>query len=610
MEILFGTIGNLVPLALIGLLVYAIIQWRRRRGALEREDPGIGTVRRLYFYSVIFVTLMMSANGVMLVATDLLERLFGEPAIVPSSSTRLAWGLALVIVGLPIWAFHWRAVQRHVTELPVERNSILRKLFIYVTLGVAVGLLTSGLVGLLNWALGASDFSGFPWAAAVVWSAVWLSFWRVEEAEGQHTLETRGIRRLYLYLVALVTLTMLAVGVARLMQDVLAAGYASAFSVQVLRPSGSGLWTEGMRASLAMAVVTGGVWSAHWLRFASRDQGSDLRWVYLYVFAILGGAVTALAAAGVFVDRVLEWALAAPGSEPVVDHFDALPGVIASFSVGVAVWLYHWWAVRREAAGSRPQAVWARRTYVYLLSALGLGTLAVASFTAINTALTLLSERSRTLVSGEALWKEPVALAVTLAIIGAPIWGYYWREAQRRVEGAQAGERNALARRLYAFAVLGLGVLALVGSASGTIFVLLKDLLDASLSIDTLRDIRPAIGVALTAGIIVPYQWAVYREDRAAEPEPEAPSPAPGPTPGASKQVSLLAAEGSDELLRGLEEALGHSVEVLRWADAEAVAPSLNERDFSDLARRVNEALGRRVLLVPDGDGVRVVSYD
>ena len=596
----------LILLAVAGLVYFLVAAARRRPREL---DPGIGTMRRLYFYAVIFVTLMMAANGVMLTATDLLERLFGE-AVVASSPIRLASGLALVIVGLPLCAFHWRAVQRHVADLPVERRSILRKLFIYVTLGVAVGLLTSGLVGILSWALGARDFSGFPWAAAVVWSAVWWFFWRVEEAEGQHTLETRGIRRLYLYLVAIVTLTMLAVGTARLMQDVLTSGYVSAFSVQVLRPSGSGLWTEGMRASLAVAVVSAGVWWAHWLRFASRDHGSDLRWVYLYVFAILGGAVTALAAAGVLVDRVLEWVLAVPGVEPAVGHFDVLPGVIASFGVGMAVWLYHWWAVRREAAGSERQAVWARRTYVYILAALGLGTVAAASFTGINTALSLLAERSRTLVSGEDLWKEPVALAVTLAIIGAPIWGYYWREAQRRVEVYQAEERTALARRVYTFAVLGLGVLALVGSASGTIFVLLRDLLDADLSIDTLRDIRPAIGIALTAGIIVPYQWSIYREDRAAGPEPDAPGPTPGPISGSVKQVTLLASEGSDEFLRGLEAELGQSVEVLRWADAEAVAPSMTEQGFSDLVRRVNEALGRRVLLVPDGDGVRVLSYE
>ena len=146
----------------------------------------------------------------------------------------------------------------------------------------------------------------------------------------------------------------------------------------------------------------------------------------------------------------------------------------------------------------------------------------------------------------------------------------------------------------------------MVGSVSGTLFVLLRDLLDAGLSIDTLRDIRPAVGIALTAGIILPYQWSVYREDRAAAPEPKP----PGPTPRPSKQVSLLALEGSDEFLRGLEEALGHSVEVLRWADAEAVVPALTDPGFADLARRVNEALGRRVLLLPDGNDFRLLSYD
>ena len=592
----------LILLAIVGLVIFLVAAARRRQGD---ADPGIGTLKRLYFYSVMFVTLMMAANGVMVVVTDLLERLFGG-AVVASSSNRLAWGLALVIVGLPLWGFHWRAMQRHMADLPVERNSILRKLFIYLTLGVAVGLLISGSVGILNWALGARDFSGFPWAAVIVWSAVWWLFWRVETREGQHTVDTRGVRRLYLYLVAIVTLTMVAVAAVRLLQEVLTAGYTSTFSVQVLQPSGSGLWTTGMRTSLVLAVVSGVVWAAHWLRFASRDHESHLRWVYLYVFAILGGAVTALAAAGVLVNRILEWVVTAPGSSPAVDHFGVLPGVIASFSVGVAVWLYHWWTVQREAAGSKRQAVRARRIYIYILSALGLGTLAAASFTAINTSLALLSERSRSLVSGEDLWKEPVSLAVTLAIIGAPIWWYYWREAQRRVDVDQAEERTALARRLYIFAVLGLGVLAMVGSVSGTLFVLLRDLLDTGLSIDTLRDIRPAIGIALTAGIVLPYQWSVYRSDRDAAPRPEA----PGPAPRTVKQVSLLAREGSDEFLRGLEEALGHSVEALSWADAEAVAPSMTEQGLSDLARRVNEALGRRVLLLPDGNDFRLLSYD
>ena len=65
----FGIVGLLILIAIIGLIIYGIIVWRRRASASEsapdpNADPGIGTVRRLYFYIVSFVALMMTATGV------------------------------------------------------------------------------------------------------------------------------------------------------------------------------------------------------------------------------------------------------------------------------------------------------------------------------------------------------------------------------------------------------------------------------------------------------------------------------------------------------------------------------------------------------------------
>ena len=63
----FGIVGLLILIAIIGLIICGIIVWRRRASANSQEadqDPGIGTVRRLYFYVVAFVALMMTATGV------------------------------------------------------------------------------------------------------------------------------------------------------------------------------------------------------------------------------------------------------------------------------------------------------------------------------------------------------------------------------------------------------------------------------------------------------------------------------------------------------------------------------------------------------------------
>lgn len=66
-----------------------------------------------------------------------------------------------------------------------------------------------------------------------------------------------------------------------------------------------------------------------------------------------------------------------------------------------------------------------------------------------------------------------------------------------------------------------------------------------------------------------------------------------------------MARGDAEGLARDLEAALGYRVATLRWADADADTPTL-----SDAARRVAEAAGRRVLLLPDGDGLRALSYD
>ena len=193
---------------------------------------------------------------------------------------------------------------------------------------------------------------------------------------------------------------------------------------------------------------------------------------------------------------------------------------------------------------------------------------------------------------------------LTLAAIGAPLLVYYWRDAQSRVTEGVLGERTSLSRRTFLFTALGAGVLAAVGSVSGTLFVFLRDLLDASLSIETVRDIRPAIGVAVTSGAFLPYFWSIYRTDRDAAPVFAA------HTGSEPKQVSVLTVGGVDEIVLGLEAALGYEITELSWADPDASTPHPAELDYEDLARQVAGTQGASVLLVPDGDGFRVLSHD
>ena len=623
----FSILGSLIPIALIGLIVYGIIVWRRRSSADSRDDdadPGIGTVRRLYFYVVAFISLMMAATGIVMLLQFILDSVSGG-GVLSESTTRLAAGVSLVVVGAPLWFFHWRYIQRAVSEQPVETRSIVRKLYIYITFAVSGSIVIYTAYGTLDWIFGTGDFSGYNIAALIIWSAVWMFHWLVEEREGQPTPDIRAIRRLYIYIAALVGVVMLSLGIGRILYFILLEGYDALTAVPLLTGE-SGLWRPALREMLAVAIVGAGTWALHWLYIARRDYDSALRQVYLYIFAVLGGVMTTLTALGIIIHEFLTWLFGTYGADTVAQHFEFLPGSVALLSVGVALWAYHWYRVRHEAGMSADATLSARRAYTYILTAIGTGALAVAIFMLVGAALNLILAQFADVVVGGDRWKRPLVNIITLAILGAPVWGYYWRDIQSRVDADSDGEILATSRRIFLFAALGVGVLALLGSVSALLFLFLRDLLDVALSLNTLEDMTIPVATIAAAAAFLPYYWAVYRQDQDAAPEialedaTVRPEPIEGHAASASgepdepqsprKHVTLLVPADADALVRQIQDALGYDIEVLRWADADAATPALTDEDCAELAQSIVDTAGRYVLLIPYGDVLRVLSHD
>ena len=590
----------LIQLAVIGTAIHGAFIWRRRSVGAGR-DPGIGTPRRFYFYSISFIALMLLVSGVTMVLMSLLDELFGDP-VIRDVTTRLATGLALTIVGVPLWAFHWRFAQRSTVTHPAERRSILRKLYLYVTLGVALGFLASTAYRAIEWMLGVGDFPTFSWASVLVWAPVWAYHWRAASAETpETTLETLGIRRLYLYLASALGIAMLAGGAGFLLHVFLLEGYSAAFEASVIGSGSEGLWRETARSALSVAVVGGAIWWVHWTVFASTDRGSALRWIYLFVAAIGGGVITALVGFGIVLDTLLTWILGASG-EPAGSHFRAAPDGLAALAVGVAMWVYFRRRMIIESAGHEADHV--ARTYDLLIAAIGLFALSIASTSILDTFFKLIAETSPVVVGGDVDWRVQLSSTLTTLAIGAPAWWIHWRRIQSAASADPEVERTALPRKLFILGVLCLGLLALVGGATSTLFIFLRDVLDADLSANTIRDLSTGLAVTLTALFVIPYHWVIYRQDRELEPDmPEQPL-------HSSKSVTLLTAEEGSDLLAQVEAALGCPVNAADWPDPDAFVPTLDDAQLGRLAEEVASAPGSSVILIPDASGLRVVSHD
>jgi Domain of unknown function (DUF5671) len=247
-------------------------------------------------------------------------------------------------------------------------------------------------------------------------------------------------RRVYLYLLAFAGLAMLALGVANLGEALLAGLLEPGTTATFLR--------EQVSRSGAAALVGLPVWALHW-HWAQRgaaanpdERASTLRRLYLY--AVLAGAVLAMAAA---THQVIRDAIDGQPTNAV----ERLP----TLAVGLVVWTYHWRVAARDrdAVGETGGSATLRRWYTY--GAAGLG-------------FVLLLDGTRLVVEG--LWLTLIGVGDSRsalvggpasALVGLALWLSHWWALPRALGAAIDEDRRGTLRSVYLF----LGLLLVVGGS-------------------------------------------------------------------------------------------------------------------------------------------------
>ena len=593
----------ILPLLVIVVIIAVVVVLARRHSGVE-DEPGVGTLRRLYYYGLSFVALMFSASGAVMLV-DYVADSFGGPELLARGVTQLAMALALILVSMPIWLFHWWLAHRAVRRFPSETRALSRKIYLSLVLAVSAALGAFGLVSLLRWLLGGDSFNGLHLAFPLVWGAVWGFHWYVESQEVPRTGTADSIRRLYVYGASLFGLGMLLVGLGIILRHLAGQVYDALFATQVLLPGQGTLWNGATQNALALFLVGGVFWWWHWHRVSRGDVDSVLRQVYLHLFAILGGAATVVVTLSILLFRILQLVWGEADAAGVAEQFRFLPAALAALISGGALWGYHWAVVRQESATGAVESQAARQVYRYLLAALGLGTLSAGLVILFGVVLGVIVPQSGQDLLRVDWWRNPLASAVTMLLVGVPLWGFYWSGVQRDAESGLV-ERSSLSRRIFIYLVLGVAVIAALGNLSALLFMFLRDLLEGQLSTQLVQDAKWSIGALLTAGAVSVYYWLVLREDRRAMPAPEAPTAGALPV---RKAVIALATEAARPLVRRLEAQLGIPVRLWQRLDPDAEVPTLTDEELRVTQERIAEAPGDRVLLTIDASGVRVVPY-
>ena len=211
----------------------------------------------------------------------------------------------------------------------------------------------------------------------------------------------------------------------------------------------------------------------------------------------------------------LSWLLGA-ATERAALHFEDMPAALVIASIGAVGWALFRHRTLTEAVGEYATPV--RRIYDHMIAALGLTALA-------GSVLHDIQHRA-----GH-LRRSPQRLHHRQRSMATPGRGHTRHAHHRRsymgvllatsAPGLHRRPRirgdRPLAQVLHIRGARR-GSARLPGRGGGTLFVILRDLLDAALSVETLRDLYPAIGFTLTAALFLPYHWAIYRADQAHQP--------------------------------------------------------------------------------------------
>ena len=331
---------------------------------------------------------------------------------------------------------------------------------------------------------------------AIVWTAVWVAHWVVAQRHAPpkgtqiHLLLGSAIGMIWAFTGAIATATAL-----------LSTIYDSLFLSSI---TGNGVGDLVRPATVLAVGLT--AWWWYWLRH-TRDTERTVLWhAYTLLLGVMGGVLSAITGAGIVIYSILQWFLG-DVSEAAGAHFDLLPGALAALFVGTVVWAYHAHVLGDRDERSRGEV---DRVYDYLVSGAGLVVAASGVATLIATALMAVGGRNVTATDSG----DTVAVALTLLVIGVPLWWRYWSTIQRYRHADAAGELGSVTRRIYIVALFGIAAVVAVVSLIVIVFILMEDILDGTVGVETLDASAVAIALLVTAGVVSWYHFAVFREDR------------------------------------------------------------------------------------------------
>jgi hypothetical protein len=532
-----------LPLLLLGVLIAGV--WAGFRslspghGGDDPESMPIDTAeaaKSIAIHVGLFLSLVVCAVGMI----DVLQS-FVESSRIAGTTSDLARGLSLIIVGGPVYALLLRTVDRRYAERAKQGDARPHLGWSVYLIAALTMTLIASLVSVSQVADRLTDDFDDYRPEELIQLLVWVGLWVAHWFGLRPRFRVRGDA--HLAIGSIIGLGWMITGIGAVVFRVFDEAYQSVFDASLAGSYNITFW-------LVIALAGAAVWAWHWLgnfNVGSSVEGDRRRspmWFFTVIVAgVLPGLIAMLVSTTVMVSGVLIWFIGST-NEDAVDFFEPATILLTVLALGFVSWAYHRWELDR---GGRPDRNESLRFHDYMVVATSLVGVVGAAAVVIGQLIEAIAAESG--IAGSLDITNTLIVAVTVLLASAAVWWTQWSIVERHRAEHAFDESDSIFRKLYLIAAFGIGGLVLSVSTIWVLFVLLRDLLDSQTSHDTLGDLVGPVGWGVAVLGAVWYHLGVWRVDRTvlaahAPPKPAGPSPLTPPAPSAgTTPASLLLAE-------------------------------------------------------------------
>ena len=567
MSILLSFLPLLIMIAVVVLVIRKVS--KRATSSSNTAQP----VRLFFQYALAFGLFMIVTVGL----AGLLSRALDVSNIVNADQSSLASNLAFVVVGGPLLAGIIIWLRNSLRENPSEGHGLIPTFF--ATLAAIVSLLVflSSAIAALHNVISGDEFLGSTLGRTIVWGTALILVLKIS-----NSVIPKNDFRIQYFVGSFITALAALIGLVQVLGGVLALllSQQTFFDTQKLalvspdNPIGIGLGT---------LVMSGALWIYYWIKNANTNKSDTLWLAYVLIAGVGGTLVIAITSLSISLYQVLVWFVGEPASQNAGEHFASIPQSVATAFAGFLFWWYHKSLLPNESERTDVQ-----RTYEYLVSAISL----IASAIGISIVIVALIESltSQVQLAGAGAINTLLG-AGTVIVVAGPVWWHFWSRIQSIARAESNAEHSSPVRRIYLFLLFGVGGIVAIVSLITIVVQLFDGILSSNLGANTFSEMRFAIGILISTGIVAGYHWEIYRHEKSVE-----------VSFATTATNVLLVGPTSPELIQKLKAATGAKVSFLQRADAsELVWPT------EHVIELVAQSKEHDLLILLEATGVKVV---